>query len=67
MRTARLVSRSHEAYPSLQVECDPVPITVGPISPHGESIDDLRWTLKSMLADMDRYAVVEWSDCPPDV
>jgi hypothetical protein len=55
----------HEAYPDLPRDAgEPLPITESAISPSGETIDDLRWTLKAMLEDLDRYEPVNEADYP---
>lgn len=52
----------HEAYPDIREPGEPLPITENAIMPHGDSVDDLRWSLKAMLEDLDRYGVVEAAD-----
>lgn len=52
----------HEVYPALQGEGEPMPITAHGIKPGGESVDDLRWMLKAMLHDLDKYPVISMSD-----
>lgn len=54
----------HEAYPDIREDGEPLPITENAITPYGETIEDLRWSLRAMLEDIDRHGVVEMSDYP---
>lgn len=46
----------HEYFPSVRSW------TKEPVGPVGESIEDLKWQLKAMLADIDKHGVMEYSD-----
>jgi hypothetical protein len=36
--------------------------TKDPVDVEGDTVEDLRWTLKTMLSDLDKYDVEDWDD-----
>lgn len=46
----------HEYFPSLGEGS----YTLGPIRISGESVEDIKWQLKAILGDIDKYGVIEY-------